>query len=296
MDDTTGMPPVPQWPEPTMVESSDGVSIATYGPGAAPTSGSAGTTRPVLFAHANGFCAAVYAPLIAELDPGAWVAYDARAHGRSTRGDADMAWEGHRDDALAVVSARELREPLGVGHSMGAAALLLAEQQRPGTFSALWLYEPIVFPGAFSGASENPLEAGALRRRRTFPGRAEAFANFASKPPLSELGTAALAAYVGYGFEAGPEGVSLRCRPEDEAAGYRMGIRHRAWEHLGEVRCPVVVLRGAARDPGPASVAPAIAEALPLGRLEDHPELGHFGPLAAPGTMARSIRSLLGTG
>jgi pimeloyl-ACP methyl ester carboxylesterase len=181
---------------------------------------------------------------------------------------------------------------------MGGAALLLAEQARPGTFAALWLFEPIVFPpmpgtGDDSSGS-NPLTEGALRRRDTFDSPQAAYDNFRSKPPLDELAEECLAAYITHGFSPTGEGdaITLACRPVDEAAGYRMGTRHSAWDDLGEVRCPVVVARGADTAAGPAMVAPAIADRLPGGRLEEHPELGHFGPLAEPAGVARSIRAM----
>ncbi len=242
----------------------------------------------------------MFAPLVAALGNRRCLSYDARAHGRSTRGTLgpdqtpDMAWARHRDDVLAVHDAFGLHRPIGVGHSMGGAALVLAEQLRPGTFEALWLFEPIIFPDDLLIEGENPLEAGALRRRASFRTREEAFANFARKPPLSELSAECLSAYVTYGFHDAPDGgITLACRPEDEAAGYRNGPHHRGWAHLGEVQCPVVVLRGIATVPGPATVASMIVEKLPLGNLSAHDELGHFGPLAEPATMARSVESLI---
>lgn len=294
------MPDPPVMPEPIEVPSSDGVRLAAYDPSTASGPGAATDRTDVLLAHANGFCAAVFAPLVESLGAHRCISYDARAHGRSSRGSADMAWEGHRDDVLAVHDSFALRRPVGVGHSMGGAALLLAEQLRPGTFAALWLYEPIVFPGEFTGVDENPLERKALRRRRRFASRQDAFANFAAKPPLSELSARCLAAYVTYGFRAvddcdEPGGIVLACTPEDEAAGYRMGPRHGAWDHLGEVRCPVVVLRGRDDATGPAAIATAIAAAMPAARLEGHDDLGHFGPLADPVAMARSVEDLIGS-
>lgn len=300
-------------PQPNEVPSTDGVTLAVYE--SHPFTGDEipGRGPEVLLVHANGFCAGVFAPLVGALGDRRCVSYDARAHGRSTRGAADMSWEGHRDDVLAVHDALGLTRPVGVGHSMGGAALLLAEQLRPGTFAALWLFEPIVFPSEFGDVSDNPMAEGALRRRSRFHSREEAFANFARKPPLSKLCAECLAAYVTYGFHAagsderaagtgaqvtggdeGETGIVLACAPEDEAAGYRMGGKHSAWDHLGEVACPVVVLRGHDSEPSPATVAPVIAETLPEGRLETHEELGHFGPLEAPDAMARSVLDLIG--
>lgn len=293
-------------PEPVFVPSTDGVTLAAYE--SRPSTGGevAGHGHDVLLAHANGFCAGVFAPLAAALGHHRCVSYDARAHGHSTRGSADMSWEGHRDDVLAVHDALGLTRAVGVGHSMGGAALLLAEQLRPGTFAALWLFEPIVFPSEFANVDDNPMARGALRRRSRFESREEAFANFAGKPPLSELSAECLSAYATYGFHTADSsehtadsdsgtGFVLACSPEDEAAGYRMGGRHSAWDHLDEIACPVVVLRGNDVEPSPATMAPVITEMLPNGRLETHEELGHFGPLEDPHAMARSVLDLMET-
>ena len=98
-----------------------------------------------------------------------------------------------------------------------------------------------------------------------------------------------------YGFEEHSDGtLSLRCRPEVEAATYEMGPRHPTFERLGAVPIPVTVLRGQDTPYSPAEFAPAVADALPHGVLEEHPELGHFGPLQDPAAMAASISAALG--
>ena len=95
------------------------------------------------------------------------------------------------------------------------------------------------------------------------------------------------------GFEALPDGsVTLRYRPEDEAATYEMGGRHHAFDHLAEVSCPVVVVSGA-DVPGPAMVAGPIVDALPQGRLVPRSDMSHFGPLEQPGEIASMIRAFL---
>ncbi len=267
-----------------MVSSSDGTAIASYDLG--------GSGEDMLLVHATGFCAGVWAPLAAELEGTRRVALDVRGHGRSGVPTDGMHWDLTAADVLAVVDEYRLVHPFGVGHSMGGASLVLAEQARPGTFRGLWIYEPIIFPPSMvtSGHPGNPLADGARRRRAEFPSADAAYDNYAVKAPLSDLSPAALAAYVRDGFEERPDGtVRLRCRPEVEAATYEMGGVHHAFDHLGEVRCPVTVVRGTDRVPGPASFASQIAKALPDGRLEGHAELGHFGPLQDPTGMARSI-------
>ncbi len=271
-------------PDPRVVRSADGTELATYDLG--------GEGGDVLFVHATGFCAGVWTPVSARLS-GRHVAVDVRGHGRSAVPDAGMAWEGTAQDVLATVDAHGLSGAVGVGHSMGGASLVLAEQARPGTFRALWLFEPIIFPtdGPRPADEDNPLVAGARRRRDTFASARAAYDNFAAKPPFDALDPEALSAYVRYGFAELADGsVTLRCRPEVEAQTYAMGPRHDAYDHLGDLACPVTVVRGHTRAPGPATLAELVAERIPRGALEEHPELGHFGPLESPEAVAASIR------
>lgn len=277
-----------------MVPAPDGIALAVHEHG--------GTGRPTLLCHATGFHGAVWEPLSAALGEGfERYALDFRAHGASVvPPDSDLAWATIASDVLTAVDALGLEpgEVLGVGHSMGGACLLMAEQVRPGTFAGLWLFEPIVPPPGMLGApdgSDNPLAAGALRRRSSFPSFADALANFASKPPFGSLRADALHAYVRHGFVAGEGGeVHLACRPADESAVYRGGSGHRAFDALPQVRCPVLVV--ASGDGGvPAAFAPAVVEALPAGRIEHHEHLGHFGPLEAPVHLAASVRAFGGT-
>lgn len=263
---------------------------------------------PLLLTHATGLCGPVWRPLARHLaDRYHAYAPDLRGHGESvTPVGLDFNWDGFADDVLAVVDhLREhhgVHDPLpAVGHSKGGAALLLAEQRRPGTFAQLYCFEPVVFPpmparpagddtGASGSGGGNHLAEGALRRRATFPSFGDAYDNFAAKQPLNVLRADALEAYVHGGFRREDDGsVTLRCRPGDEAQVYRMGANHDAFAHLTEVAVPVTIATGRTDPFGPAAVAPAIAERLPHGRLVVFEDLGHFGPLEDPDRVADSV-------
>jgi pimeloyl-ACP methyl ester carboxylesterase len=271
------------------VTGPDGVALAVHEHG--------GQGRPTIFCHANGFHGAVWEPMSEALGDGfeRW-AIDFRAHGASVVPSAtSLTWTSMRDDLLAVIDDIGVApgELLGVGHSMGGAILLLAEQARPGTFAGLWLYEPIlpvrelVDAGQDSG---NPMAESARRRRPSFASPEAALANFASKPPLNVARADALAAYIRHGLIPGEDGeLHLACRPDDEARIYEEAMRHDAHGHLAEVACPVVIA-GGGNQLGPVLYAISAIEALPRGRLEIHEHLSHFGPLEAPAELAASVR------
>ena len=241
-------------------------------------------------AHATGFCGAVLGPLAERLgDRYRCIAFDALAHGNSDRpGGDDFGWHGFAADVLAVVDELGLDRPRGVGHSCGAAALLLAEQARPGTFENLYCYEPIVYPGDTPlppGLEGNPLAAGARRRREVFGSRAEALENFSAKAPFDRLHPDVLAAYVDNGFGPGPGGIRLRCRREDEAQVYGHGLAHDTFAQLGRVRCAVTLACGAETDAVGPGVLGLLAGRLASGRVEVLEGIGHFGPLEDPDTL-----------
>lgn len=271
------------------LSSTDGVEVAVH------DLGGTGAISLVL-AHATGFCAPVYAPLVAHLGRRfRCFGLDLRGHGWSTlpvRPGTDGIWRGFADDVLATVDGFGLEPPvIGLGHSSGGAAVLMAEANRPGTFAALWCFEPIIWPDPGDGRARAARIAGGARRRRDrFPSRQEAYDNFASKPPLSALAPDALAAYVEHGFRDEPDGtVVLRCDREVEADVYLRALDDDRFGRLGTVGCPVVVAAGGRTDAITRDLAARIAGGLPNGRRRVFEALGHFGPLEDPEAVATAM-------
>ena len=257
-----------------------------------------GTGSPVLLAHATGFHGRVWAPVAERLLAAGhrvW-SLDFRAHGDSDRSpNLDYHWDRFADDVLATVDALGVGGAprlLGAGHSKGAAALLRAELERPGTFDRLWCYEPVLFPSdePLEPRLDFPLAEGARRRRAVWPSREEARESYASRPPFDVLSSDALTAYIDYGMRERDDGtVELKCAPEDEAATYAMGVANGIYQRLSEISCPVLVACGEHTDAIVPKLGGMIVERLPRGTLEVVPGLGHFGPLEDPDAVAASI-------
>ncbi|MCP3854697.1 MAG: alpha/beta hydrolase [Actinomycetia bacterium] len=271
------------------IESTDGVTLAVHDLG--------GNGPPLLWCHATGFCAAVWKPLVAHIPNRHSWALDFRGHGGSTPpADLDFSWYGMGRDVLAVVDELGLSGIPAVGHSKGAASLLLAEAARPGTFERIWAFEPVVFPAETAAGHQksSTIAEGARRRRNDFPNRATARERFASRPPFSILDAKVLDAYVEHGFIDTPDGgVTLSLPGDHEARIYDNGRKHRAFDVLHRVRCPVVIARGGLDGDGPAQVAHLIVNALPNGRLAAYDDLTHFGPLEQPARLAADIAAFL---
>ena len=285
-------------PAPEFIASSDGVEVAVHDLG--------GVGPHLLISHATGFHGRAYATLARELAHRFHcIAFDYRGHGDTRTPTAALDgsvtgqkydWQHYADDAFVVAAwAREQDAApiVGFGHSMGGAAVLMAAHRDPVLFRALVLFEPIVFPADSlrPAGQPNPLAGGARRRRTVFPSYEAAEANFSSKPPLSAFPSDALHAYVRHGFAEDEDGqVHLKCLPETEAGTFEGSGSLPTWDLLPEIHVPVLVLAGEAEeDFGPALIAPQVAERLPNGRYEGHPEIDHFGPMTHPTEIAQLI-------
>jgi len=275
----------------------DDVELAVYDFG--------GTGDDLLMVHATGFCAGVLLPLARALSGRFRChAFDLRGHGRSGRPvDGNYAWSGFATDVLTVIDLLGLERSDGFGHSCGGASLLMAEQARPGTFRALYLFEPVVVPVQPMEASveKNPLSTGARRRRQTFPSTEDAFVNFSSKPPLEGLDPEVLERYVEDGFEVVPEAeggdgheVRLRCRRDDEAEIYRHGFTNGAFARLQDVQCPATFAYGEDTDAFGERIMAADAARMTRSTVVGYPGLTHFGPLEQPDDVAVGVLGALG--
>ena len=273
--------------DPMLINSSKGARVALHDLG--------GEGPTVLLTHANGFCGRMWQPVARLLWSVArcW-ALDFRGHGDSQSGpDEDYHWNGMADDVLAAVDALDPTPRLAVGHSLGGASVLKAEQNRPGTFDRAWVYEPVNVPKiVIPRDGVSMLASTARMRQEFFESRQAAYDRYAERAPLSLLDPDVLRAYVEHGFRDLPDGtVTMKCPREVEAKIFE-NPDFEGFDRMGEVATAVTVASSADADP-PAIVAPYIAENLPNATLERFDDLTHFGPLQDPPRIAASIAAAL---
>ncbi|MDQ6728510.1 MAG: alpha/beta hydrolase [Actinomycetota bacterium] len=274
---------------PIVVHTSDGLAIAAHDLG--------GEGAPLVMVHAAGLHGLVLEPLGQQLGPDfRCVSLDGRGHGDSKLPPGHrLDWYGLAADVLAVVDGLSLDRPYGFGHSSGATAVLMAEQARPGTFAAIYCFEPVIVAAdpPLGRDDDSWMASRARHRRNTFESRQEAWRHYSSKPPLDGLAPEVLRAYVDHGFENDGDGVRLKCDPENEATIYEMATAHDAYARLPEIGCPVTLACGAETEACTPERARALVDRLPRGRSEVLDHVGHFGPLERPREVAASVRRFL---
>lgn len=244
---------------------------------------------PVYFAHATSFCGAVWRPVIDRLSGVDCVTWDFAGHGNGPELEVPVHWSRFGDQVLAETDPGGI----GVGHSMGACALVMAQLADPVRFRFLILIEPIIFP-APHGREDHPLVAAASKRKTSFDSRQEALENFGSRGAFAGWDPEALKAYVDCGLEGdGP--VTLACKPDVEADIYRASNDHDTFERLGEVGIPVLILAGEESDTIAPHLARAQAEQFASAGVEIVSATGHFLPMEMPDLVADRVARIVET-
>ena len=255
-----------------------------------------GGAPSLLLAHATGFCKEVWRPVVDELRGAATgneiVALDFSGHGATPPRRDPADWFGFAADVAAMVHRLDGR-PVGVGHSMGATAMIMAELDDPGSFGALVLVEPVVFPDGGRDELLERLHRATGRRKHRFPDREAAAANFSSKPAFARWHPAALRGYLDGGLIDDGGGVSLACPPSVEAAIYPGANRHRTWYRLGELHLPVVVMASGASAEYPPGFLEQTAARIPGARGIEVAGTSHFLPMERPDAVALAVIDLL---
>ncbi|KAL3157243.1 hypothetical protein ABBQ38_001479 [Trebouxia sp. C0009 RCD-2024] len=118
--------------------------------------GLAGQAGPVvLFLHANGFHVKCYVPLAQRIAKGGYQCWglEFRGQGGAVAPPGNLV-ELYLSDLNCVTDTLSLRGCYAFGHSGGAQVAIRREAQHPGTFAAIYAYEPVYLPSGGGSSIE----------------------------------------------------------------------------------------------------------------------------------------------
>lgn len=248
---------------------------------------------PLLFVHGFGNEAHVWDDLAPAVAPYyRTLALDLRGHGDSDRDpEARYDYHFHVADLEAVTAALGIERFVLIGHSLGGRVAMLFAGRHPERIAGLVIVDsaPELDPrgtvriqldvqrsdaGAAGGGSGPDFASEAAYREllaRNYPA--------AGREQLGRLARHGLRARSDGRFEPKLDPAWFRGRQTASDADLRARdarVTRELWEALGRVRCPALVIRGAASDVVSAEVADRMAdEALAQGRLVTIPRAGH---------------------
>ena len=263
-----------------------------------------GGTGPVLhLAHANGFPPGTYRKLIERLKTRYHV-FTLRSRGLVPGTDPRSLrdWEDMADDLAEALRARGLAGVVGVGHSMGGVATLLASVKNPGLFRAVVALDPVLFTGTrlrliqaltlLGLRSRIPPASLARRRRETWGSREEAATSYRKKPLFRRFDAECFQDYITHGLTEVPGGgFRLTIPTAWEARVFETSPRG-VWRKLRSVQVPTLVLRGSDSDTLlPAALARA-GRTIPGARAEELPGT-HLFPLEHPDACGQRLLTFL---
>ena len=250
--------------------------------------------------HATGFHARVWDQTIAHLPGHHVIATELRGHGRSQAADfEDWCVFGH--DQAALAAAFGLQGAVGVGHSMGAHALLHAAALAPGAFRQLVLVDPVLLAPADYLLPPPP--PGTLHpaagRKNEFESAQAMAERFAGRPPYSVFTAQALQDYCEHGLRpaAKGSGFQLACAPAFEGKVYPLARSFAGiYACIRALQIPVLVLRARPQDPSVrpwdplgSPTWPGLAGEFRFGHDLQLLDKTHLLPMEDPALLARLI-------
>lgn len=260
-----------------------------------------GQREPLVFAHATGFHGRMFDAIIEHFPDRRVLALDLRGHGRSDGGPIDD-WRTLSGDIGAFAHQLRLRSAIGIGHSMGAHALVQCAAEQPDLFGQLVLFDPVILAPEFYAAdaalytSDAPHPA--IRRKRDFASPEQMMERFADRDPYKLFARRVFEDYCRHGLRKTSDGrYELACSPEMEASVYASSRSNSGiLDAAKSVRAPTLIVRAKRTeltDFKSSPTWPDLHAIMPAGTDMHREDRTHFHPFEDPGDAAHIINDAI---
>jgi pimeloyl-ACP methyl ester carboxylesterase len=263
-----------------------------------------GTGPDLHLAHANGFPPGSYRKLIDVLKTRYRVlTLRSRALVPGSDPASLTSWTDLADELAHALQARGLMGIVGVGHSVGGVASLLASVKTPGLFRAVVALDPVLVTGKrlwllratalLRQRHRIPLAQGARRRREAWGSREEVAASFQKKALFQRFDSESFQDYLTHGLVEAPSGGVRLAIPAAWEARVFETIPVDVWRTLRSVTVPTLVVRGSDSPTLTPEGLERVRRTIPGVRTEELPGTAHLFPLEQPEACGRRVLAFL---
>ncbi len=210
----------------------------------------------IVFSHANGYHPNIYKVIFDNLQNVDVHSILFGPYRSDVSIDSFYSWHQLKDELIDYIESNDLKASVGVGHSMGGIATLLAAAENPNLFKRIILFDPVILPRYvywLLGIPCIPLKLKlappsriALHRKDTFSSHDEVYQYYRPKSVFKNLTDEILWSYVVNSFEPYSDGVKLKYTKEWEARVYATGTK--PWSAIRNISVPVTIVRGVSSD------------------------------------------------
>ncbi|MDF1864057.1 MAG: alpha/beta hydrolase [Saprospiraceae bacterium] len=262
-----------------------------------------GGEGPILhFAHANGFPPNTYQRFLKPFTKSYKVIGVNQRPLWQEKPNATSNWHQVSEDLIHFLDSQNLKNIVGMGHSMGAVATLFASIKRPDLFSHLILIEPVFIPPkqiflfsltpSFLQKKMNPMIKGALRRQDVWENREAVFESWRRKRVFSKWSDEVLWDYVNAATKPNKSGQFELTYSKYWEANY-YGRVPKIWGDLKKATHPMMGIRGAKTNTLFPEAWKKWKSLQPNATFLEMEDVGHLVPMEEPALISEKILAFL---
>jgi pimeloyl-ACP methyl ester carboxylesterase len=266
------------------------------------------SSKTIVFSHANGYPPGTYRQLLDSISQGYHLyAMEMRPLWQKYSRNVIKNWQPLSTDLIRFIEQIKTNSVIGIGHSMGGTATLLAALQFPSYFRSIILIDPVFFLPAFNSLWNiisllkldyqlHPLIKGTLRRKTIFKSKQEMFDNYRTKKVFEKISDTVLWDYVNSLAKMNEDGsYHLIYPPEWEAWIYATGSKsdRLIWSNIASLKIRSLIIRGEKSNTFLNSTADRVYKKNPKVKIITIPDAGHLVPLEYPDKVSTLIKEFL---
>jgi pimeloyl-ACP methyl ester carboxylesterase len=263
-----------------------------------------GGNGPVIhFAHANGYPPQAYQEFINPfLKSHQVIASKFKPLWSYQNPKLLKSWNELADDLIRFLDEKDLKNIIGMGHSLGGVASVIAAIKRPDLFSKLILIDPVIFDSylikfmALLPISIRkkiiPIAKISAKRKDSWESKEEVYQQWRSKKVFQKISDTGLKNFVDHAIVPDQNGkVTLAFSKEWETQIYTTAPT--IFKQLLKLKTPMIVVKGANSDVITAQVWNDWQKAQPQNDFINFPDAGHLVPLEYPRALANEILKIM---